>query len=166
MLLSACNKEAHLLLRRSTVFPGSESREKFLLWVLIKRTLWHSEQCPQETMVVTTASFIVLRCRLRAQCQGASMIYQKYFCGGQHAGPCVHFHGFAWLEGFLYVTELHFRKSSTDIILLTEVWMGTERQCFVVGLCNQCMGCNHFVLLLRAEPHPLLWCGLGGNQPF
>lgn len=97
-------------------------------------------------MVVTTTSFIVLRCRLRAQCQGANMIYWKYFCGGQHAA---------------------------DIILLTEVWTGTERQYFVVGLCNQCVEGNHFVLLLRAEPRlycDVAWEGTslskeaGGNQ--
>lgn len=54
-LSSACKKETHLLLRRSPIIPGTESREKFLLWVLIKRALWHSEQCPQENVAATTS---------------------------------------------------------------------------------------------------------------
>lgn len=61
VLPSAHRKEAHLLLRNSTIIPGTESKEKFLLWVLIKRMLWHSEQCPQEIVtVITSESFMGL----------------------------------------------------------------------------------------------------------
>lgn len=59
------------------------------------------------------------------------------------------------------MTELHFRKSSTDIILLTEVLMGTERQYCVVGICSKCVKCNYFVLLMksRAWPFIVMWPG-------
>lgn len=57
--------------------------------------------------------------------------------------------------------ELYFRKSSTDIILLTEVLMGTERQYCVVGICSKCVKCNYFVLLMksRAWPFIVMWPG-------
>ena len=55
--------------------------------------------------------------------------------------------------------ELHFKKSSTDIILLTKVLMGTERQYFIVGLCNKCLGCKYFALLMknRASHFIVMW---------
>lgn len=55
--------------------------------------------------------------------------------------------------------KLHFKKSSTYIILLTKVLMGTEWQYFVAGLYNSCLGCEYFVLLMknRASHFTVMW---------
>lgn len=59
------------------------------------------------------------------------------------------------------MAELYFRKSSSDITLLTEVLMGTEWQYWVVGHCSKCVECNYFGLLMksRAWPFIVLWSG-------